>query len=376
MNLKRIRHMDNIWKKVSIVSLMIGVSVVLASCGKNQSKDSKEVNRKLKIGLLMETYDLDRWQRDEQLFTAKANSMGAEVLRAVADGDQDRQNKQADAFLTQGVDALVVIPKNLNTAARIIKSAHEKNVPVVAYDRLILNCDLDLYVTFDNEKVGYLQAKGILDKIPSGNYILLGGAASDNNARLLRKGQLRAIEEHEKNTGKNITILADPFMDNWDREEARRRISSLLTKFHAEGKRIDAIVASNDATAGGAIAALMAEGLQGKVAVSGQDAELTACQRIVEGTQTITVYKPVKKIAEVAAEAAVRLARKEQASQIIASLGYAPNALDNGARQVPSIFLEPVYVTKENMVSTVVRDGWQPLDKVFANIPKDQWPNP
>ncbi|MEK7251607.1 MAG: substrate-binding domain-containing protein, partial [Bacteroidota bacterium] len=229
--------MDNIWNKVSIVSLMIGVSVVLASCGKNQSKDSKEVNRKLKIGLLMETYDLDRWQRDAQLFTAKANSMGAEVLRAVADGDQDRQNKQADAFLTQGVDALVVIPKNLNTAARIIKSAHEKNVPVVAYDRLILNCDLDLYVTFDNEKVGYLQAKGILDKISSGNYILLGGAASDNNARLLRKGQLRAIEEHEKNTGKKITILADPFMDNWDREEARRRISSLLTKFHAEGKR-------------------------------------------------------------------------------------------------------------------------------------------
>ncbi len=296
------------------------------------------------------------------------------VLRAVADGDQDRQNKQAETLLTQGVNVLVVVPKNLNTAARIVTSAHEKNVPVLAYDRLIRDCDLDIYITFDNEKVGYLQAYGILQKIPQGNFILLGGAASDNNARLLREGQLRAIKEHEMATKNKVTILADPFLDDWDREEARRRISNLITKFNAEGKKIDAIIASNDATAGGVVAALQAEKMERKIAVSGQDAELQACQRIVEGTQAVTIYKPVRLLAEVSAQVADRLAKKEKPDEIIKSLGYTVNYLDNGMKKVSSIFLEPVFVTKENIMKNVIADGWQSMEKVYSNVPKDQWP--
>lgn len=343
-------------------------------CVKKDSPQNGPLIVKTRIGLLMETYDLDRWKRDETLFKARAEAMGAEVSYAVADGDQDRQNKQADAFLTQGMHALVVIPKNLYTASRIVKSAHEKNVPVLAYDRLIRDSDLDLYVTFDNEKVGYLQARGVLEKIPQGNFILLGGAASDNNAKLLRDGQIRAIREHVLKTGKNVAVLADPFLDDWDRDEARRRISNMITKFKAENVKIDAVVASNDATAGGVVAALKAERLEGKVVVSGQDAELQACQRIVEGTQAVTVYKPIKKLAEVSAEVAVRLARKEKPEEIIRSMGYVVNFLDNGYKKVPSIFLEPINVTKENIFETVVKDGWQPLEKVYVNIPKSQWP--
>jgi len=351
--------------------MALASAALVSGCGGGGSRGPDEG---VKIGFLMETYDVDRWARDEQLFVSKARALGAQVVRAVADGDQDRQNKQADNFLTRGVDVLVVVPKNLETAARIVKSAHEKGVPVLAYDRLIRSCDLDIYVTFDNEKVGYLQAKGVLEKVPEGNYILLGGAASDNNAKLLRKGQLRAIAEHEKTTGKKITILADPFLDNWDREEARRRVGNMLTRFKAEGKRVDAIVASNDSTAGGAIAALMAEGLQGRVAVSGQDAELPACQRVVEGTQTVTVYKPVRKLAEVSAEVAVRLARGERPEDIIKALGFEVNLLDNGFKKVPSIFLEPVFVTSRNMVETVIKDGWHPFEMVYANVPKEKRP--
>ncbi|MBN1903303.1 substrate-binding domain-containing protein [Candidatus Sumerlaeota bacterium] len=328
----------------------------------------------IKIGLLLETYDVARWARDEQYFKEKAKSLGAEVISAIANGDQDKQNQQADTFLTQGVNVLVVVPKDLKTAARIIKSAHEKKVPVLAYDRLILNCDLDTYITFDNEKVGYMQAKGILEKVPEGNYILLGGAATDNNAKLLRNGQIKAIDEHQKATGKKINILADPFLDNWDKEEARRRISNMLTKFKSEGKNVQAIVASNDATAGGAIAALKAEGLDGKVAVSGQDAELAACQRIMEGTQTVTVYKPVRRLAESSAEIAVKLAQGKKPAEAIKEMGLQVNNLNNGAIEVLSIFLEPQFVTKDNMVDTVIADGWHPLEKVFANIPKNQWP--
>lgn len=344
--------------------------IAFSGCGKKKPENASG----LKVGLLMDTYDLDRWKRDADFFTEKSDTLGMQVLRAVADGDQDRQNKQADDFLTQGANALVVISQNLNTAGRIVKSAHEKNVPVIAYDRLILNGDVDIYITFDNEKVGYLQAKGILEKVPGGNYIMLGGAASDNNAKMVRAGQMRAINEYVKETGKKINILADPFLDNWDRDEARRKISTLLTKFKAEGKRVDAIIASNDATAGGVVAALMAEHEAGKIAVSGQDAELSACQRIVEGTQTVTVYKPVKQLATVTAEIAARLAKKEKPEEVIKALGFTVNYVDNGFKKVPTILLEPVFVTKENMFKTVVKDGWQPVEKTYINIPKDQWP--
>jgi D-xylose transport system substrate-binding protein len=360
------------------VFMVLSIAVLILSAFGCRGKDQKEASSTgaaaYTAGFLMETYDLDRWKRDEEFFREKSNSLGVTVLRAVADGDQDRQNKQAETFLTQGVNVLVVVPKNLNTAARIVKSAHEKSVPVLAYDRLMLDCDVDIYITFDNEKVGYLQAYGILQNVPEGNFILLGGAASDNNARLLRVGQLRAIKEHELKTKKKITILADPFLDDWDREEARRRVGNLITKFNAEGKKIDAIIASNDATAGGVVAALQAEKMAGKIAVSGQDAELQACQRIVEGTQAVTIYKPVRLLAEVSAQVAHRLAKKEKPEEIIKALGYTVNYLDNGFKKVPSIFLEPVFVTKENMVKTVISDNWHPLEKVYANVPKDAWP--
>jgi D-xylose transport system substrate-binding protein len=360
-------------KYISLGIVLITItSFISFNCGK---KNNSPTGKKgLKIAFLMETYSLDRWKRDETNFREEADSLGAEVLRAVADGDQNRQNNQADNFLTEGVNGLVVVPKNLNTAAAIIEDAHQNHVPVIAYDRLIMNCDLDLYITFDNKRVGYLQAEGILKKVPQGNYILLGGASSDNNAKLIREGQLEAIKDYETKTGKKINILADPYLDNWDRDEARRKISNLLTKFKAEGKKVDAIVASNDATAGGVVAALMAENLESKVAVSGQDAELTACQRIVEGTQTVTVYKPIKQLARTAAAAIIQLAKGQKPEEVIKSLGYKVNYINNGYKEVPSIFLTPVYVDKDNIVQTVIKDGWQPLDKVFANIPKDKWP--
>ncbi len=361
-------------KTLLAVCLITLSCLSIPGCGGKGNKTALTSDTKYTVGFLMETYDLDRWKRDESFFSEKSRSVGVTVLRAVADGDQDRQNKQAETLLTQGVNALVVVPKNLNTAARIVTSAHEKNVPVLAYDRLIVGCDLDMYITFDNEKVGYLQAEGVLQKVPEGNFILLGGAASDNNAKLLREGQLRAIKEHELKTNKKITILADPFLDDWDRDEARRKVGNLITKFNAGKKRIDAIIASNDATAGGVVAALQAEKMDRKIAVSGQDAELQACQRIVEGTQTVTVYKPVQLLAEVSAQVAYRLSKKERPEDIIKGLGYTVNYLDNGFKKVPSIFLEPVFVTKENIAKTVIADGWQTLEKVYANVPKDQWP--
>ncbi|MEW6511935.1 MAG: substrate-binding domain-containing protein [Bacteroidota bacterium] len=371
----RITTMDTAGR-LACAALLWSLALVASGCGGKDAppRGSATDTAHVTVGFLMETYDLDRWKRDETYFADQARALGLSVLRTVADGDQDRQNKQADALLTQGVQALVVVPKNLNTAARIVISAHEKGIPVLAYDRLIRDCDLDIYITFDNEKVGFLQADGVLRQVPEGNFILMGGAASDNNARLLRQGQLRAIAEHRAATGKTVRILADPYLDDWDREEARRRTSSLLTKFHASGIPVHAIIASNDATAGGVVAALQSEKLAGTVAVSGQDAELQACQRIVEGTQAVTVYKPVKRLAEVSARVAAMLARREEPETIIVSLGFPVRYLDNGMKSVPSIFLEPVFVTKENIVQTVIADGWHSFDRVYANVPHSERP--
>jgi ABC-type xylose transport system, periplasmic component len=361
-------------RKITVLTCLLFSGLILTLSISGCGKKGEKAPGGFSAGLLMETYNLDRWKRDADFFIGKSDSLGVHVTKAVADGDQDRQNKQADDFLTQGVNVLVVIPQNLNTAGRIVKSAHEKNVPVIAYDRLILNSDVDIYITFDNEKVGYLQAKGILEKIPAGNFILLGGAASDNNAKMVRAGQLKAINEHEKVTGKKINILADPYLDNWDRDEARRKISTMLTKFKAEGKKVDAIIASNDATAGGVVAALMSEHEDGKVAVSGQDAELSACQRIAEGSQTVTVYKPVKQLATISAELAYHLAKKEKPEEIIKNLGFKVDYIDNGFKKVPAILLEPVFVTKDNMFNTVIKDGWQTVERVYINVPKALWP--
>jgi D-xylose transport system substrate-binding protein len=354
-----------------ILAILAAALGLAAGCGGEESTDG---TADLTVGFLLETYDVNRWARDEALFTERAEALGAGVVSKVADGDQDRQNKQADTLLALGARVLVVVPKNMETAARIVTSAHAKDVPVVAYDRLIRNAAVDVYVTFDSEQVGYLQAKAVLERVPEGNYILMGGAATDNNARLLRAGQLRAIREHEAATGKTIRVLDDRFLDNWDRDEARQRIGRLLETASGEGTPVHAIVASNDSTAGGAVAALKSEGLDGRVAVSGQDAELDACQRVVEGTQTVTVYKPVRRLAAVAAELAVRLARGEKAEDAVRAMGHEVQYLDNGAREIPSVFLEPVAVTAENMAEVVVADGWHSREDVYANVPRDRWP--
>ncbi|MBT5534536.1 substrate-binding domain-containing protein, partial [Candidatus Poribacteria bacterium] len=235
----------------------------------------------VRIGLSMDSLRVERWTRDRDLFVARAQELGAEVLVQSADSDPVRQNSQAENLLVQDVDVLVAIPRDGVAAARIVEAAHAQGVPVLAYDRIIRDCDLDLYISFDNERVGYMQAEYLIRVKPTGSYFLLGGSPSDNNAHLLRKGQMRALQPFIDSGA--IRIVGDQFTDNWDPDEALKHVENALT---ANDNAIDAIVASNDGTAGGAIAALRAQGLDGVVAVSGQDADMAACQRVVEGSQT------------------------------------------------------------------------------------------
>ena len=317
----------------------------------------------IRIGLSMDTLKEERWQRDRDLFLARARELGAEVLVQSANGDDRVQTQQADNLLTQGVDVLVVIPHNGEIAASIVEAARARNVPVISYDRLIRSSEPALYISFDNEKVGELQARYLLERAPKGNYLLIGGAPTDNNALLFRKGQMNVLQPAVDRG--DVKIVSNLFAKDWLASEALRIAEDALTK---SGNQVAAVVASNDATAGGAVSALEKVGLAGKVLVSGQDADLPALQRIVAGTQSMTVYKPVHLLARRAAEAAVSLARGEKIPTTA--------AINNGKTDVPSILLEPVVVDKGNIVETVVKDGYQKLDAIYENVPPDQRPKP
>ncbi|MEG9481851.1 D-xylose ABC transporter substrate-binding protein [Mannheimia sp. HC-2023] len=309
------------------------------------------IAKDLKIGMSIDDLRLERWQKDRDIFVNKAEALGAKVFVQSANGDATAQISQIENMLNKDIDVLVIIPFNGEVLSNVIAEAKKEGVKVLAYDRLINNADIDFYVSFDNEKVGELQAQSIIEQKPEGNYFLMGGSPVDNNAKLFRKGQMKVLQPHI-DSGK-IKVVGDQWVDSWLAEKALQIMENALT---ANKNNIDAVVASNDATAGGAIQALSAQGLSGKVAISGQDADLAAIKRIIAGTQTMTVYKPITNLADKAAEISVALGKGDKVES---------NAqLNNGAKEVPAFLLEPVVVTKDNIDETVIKDGFHTKEAI------------
>ena len=302
----------------------------------------------------MDTLKEERWQRDKALVEQRAKEVGAVLDVQVANGDDAVQNKQADNMLTKGVDVLIVAPHNGEIAASIVEAAHRKGVPVIAYDRLIRNSDVDLYISHQVTRIGEMQAEYALKHVPKGNYVLIGGSPTDYNAILLRNGQMNVLKPAIDR--KDIRIVSEQFAREWKAEEALRITEDALTK---TGNKVDAIVASNDGTAGGAVSALEAAGLARKVLVTGQDAQKDAVQRIVAGTQTMTIYKPIKALAFDAVDAAIKLAKKEPVN--------APETINNGKKDVPAILLEPIVVDKANVDSTIIKDGYHKREEIYGH---------
>src|SRR5436305_4719968 len=333
-------------KKLSALLLVVAAACVNAPKESTTTTSTQAPHGgPVRIGFSMDTLKEERWQRDKRLVEQRAKELGASLDVQVANGDDAVQTKQADNMLTKGVDVLIVAPHNGEIAASIVEAAHRKGVPVIAYDRLIRDADVDLYVSHQVEKIGEMQAQYALQHVPKGNYLLIGGSPTDYNAILLRKGQMNVLKPAVDKG--DIKIISDQFAREWKAEEALRLTEDALTKTN---KKIDAIVASNDGTAGGAISALEAAGLAGKVLVTGQDAQKDAVQRIVKGTQTMTIYKPIQPLAYGAVDAAVKLAKKEPVNTT--------DKVNNGKKDVPAILIPPVSVDKSNVDSTVLKDGY------------------
>jgi D-xylose transport system substrate-binding protein len=333
------------FKSLKINDIMVFIFFAFFSCQTNQNK--------IKIGFLQPQLQTDRYVKEQNYFIQKIGELGGEALTASAEEDDHLQIQQAQELINKDVKVLVVNSVNLNTAAAIVRAAHDKGVKVIAYDRLIKNCDLDYFITFDSKKVGKLMAEYITKIKPQGKYILLGGDKADQNAVLVKTGQLDVLKPF-LNTG-GIQVVSDIYVEAWSGDNARQEIKKFID---LSGITPDAILSSNDAMALGVIDLLMEYKLQGKVLITGQDALLASCLNIIQGNQTMTVYKSVKTLANKAAELAMKLANNEKISDTESNVS-------NGIKEVPSILLDPVVVDKNNMKTTVIADGFHEEKEIF-----------
>lgn len=320
-------------------------------------------NKKIKIGFAMDTVKEERWQRDEAAFRAHCAKMNVDCEISVADNKADKQANDVDNLLTKGIDVLVIAPHDATQAASMVEKAKAQNVPVISYDRLINSDKIDLYISHQVPIIGRKIAEYALAKVPKGNYIMVYGASTDNNAVIMKKEQLAVLQPAIDS--KAIVIKADQFITDWKPEEALKMVENALTQNNDD---VQAVVVSNDGMAGGVVSALGKRGLTGKVLVTGQDAQIDALQRIAEGKQTMTIYKPIIPLANAAVEAAIKLAKKE-------SLADAkPFRNETLGKDIPAILLEVTTVDKDNLMTTVIKDGYAKFDDVYKNVPADQRP--
>ncbi|MEM5009769.1 substrate-binding domain-containing protein [Niallia taxi] len=339
--------------------LMAGACVMamtfLAACSQTTTENSQpkmklaQDDSKVYVGFSLDTLQEDRWYKDKEAFEKKVLELGGEVKTLAANGVDSVQIKQAELLIAEGVDVLVVVPHNAEVSAEIVDKAHKANVKVVSYDRLIKNADVDYYISYDNKKVGQLQAQEILKKQKKGNFAYIGGAETDNNAVLFREGAMEVLQPYIDKG--DIKLVYDKYTDEWQPEIAETNMKQALKE---NNNNIQAVIAANDGTAGGVIHALQAIGKT--IPVSGQDAEITGLKRILARSQTMTVYKPIQVIAEDAAAIAMKAGKNEKIDTTA--------TVNNGKIDVPSILLDPVAVTKSNIDETVIKDKFITEDEL------------
>jgi D-xylose transport system substrate-binding protein len=349
-----------------ILVLIAAASFSACSSGGGQNtattNSGGSAEKRLKIGFAMDTLKEERWQRDHDAFKAHCAKMNVDCVITIADNKADKQANDVDNLLTQKIDVLVIAPHDATQAASMVDKAKAQGVPVISYDRLINSDKIDVYISHQVPVIGRKIAEYALQNVPKGKYVMVYGASTDNNAVIMKKEQLSVLQPALDR--KDITIVADNFITDWRPDEALKMAENALTQNNDD---VQAFVVSNDGMAGGVVSALEKKGLAGKVVVTGQDAQLDALQRIAEGKQTMTVYKPIAPLANAAVESAIKLAKKEP-------LTTTPFMNDVLKKEVPAMLLEVTSVDKSNLMTTVVKDGWAKYEDVYKNVPEANRP--
>src|SRR6478672_1460314 len=310
------------------------------------------------VGVSWNNYQEERWAKwDEPAIKAAIEAGGGKYISNDAKSSAETQANNVENLVSQGADVLIILAQDGTAIKPSVASAIQNGVPVIAYDRLIEDKDA-LYLTFDNQLVGKLQAQEIFKQVPKGNYVIMKGNKADANADFLRAGYEEVIGAAVKSG--DIKIVGETYTDNWDPSKAQTQMEQFLT---ANDNKVDAVLAENDGMAGGVIAALQAQGLAGKVPVSGQDAEQAALNRVGLGTQALTVWKDARLLGKTAGEAAVQLCKDKAASKVT---GTKPFTTPGGV-EVSSVFLTPQTITQDNL-NLVIDAGWTTKDNVCKGV--------
>ena len=335
-----------------LVALAAAGAMVLAACGGSDSEGSDTTaaagGEGCTVGVSWNNYQEERWAKwDEPAIKAAIEAGGGTYISNDAKSSAETQASNLENLISQGANVLIVLAQDGTAIKPAVASAIGAGVPVIAYDRLIEDPQA-LYITFDNKGVGRLEAEEIFKRVPKGRYVIVKGNSADANSDFLREGMEEVIGDAVK--AGDIEIVSETYTDNWDPANAQATMEQVLT---AEGNKVDAVLAENDGMAGGVIAALEAQGLAGKVPVSGQDAEQAALNRVALGTQSLTVWKDARELGKAAGESALALCANPDASAVS---GASPFTTPGG-NEISSIFLTPLPVTQENL-SAVIDAGW------------------
>ena len=342
--------------RVKLLLAVAALSIFSACSGGPKEK-------RIRIGFAMDTLKEERWQRDHDAFESQCKKLKVDCEITVADNKADKQANDVDNLLTKGVDVLVIAPHDATQAASMVDKAKAQGVPVISYDRLINSDKIDVYISHQIAVVGRKIAEYTLSKVPKGNYVMVYGASTDNNAVIIRKEQLAVLQPAIDK--KDITIVAQDFTPDWKPELALNFAENALTQ---NKDNIQAFVVSNDGMAGGVISALEKRGLAGNILVTGQDAGLEALQNIAAGRQTMTIYKPIVPLANAAVDAAIKIAKKEK-------LDTKPFMNDAIKKEIPAILLEVTTVDKSNLIDTVIKDGYAKFEDIYKNVPESDRPS-
>ena len=300
----------------------------------------------LTVGVSWSNFQEERWKTDEAAIKAALEAAGAAYVSSDAQSSSSKQLSDVESLIAQGVDALIILAQDASAISPAVQAAADEGIPVVGYDRLI-DDNRAFYLTFDNVEVGRMQARAVYDAQPKGNYVMIKGSPTDPNADFLRGGQQEVLQE-AIDAG-DVVIVAEAYTDGWLPANAQRNMEQILT---AQDNKVDAVVASNDGTAGGVVAALTAQGMEG-LPVSGQDGDHAALNRVAKGTQTVSVWKDARDLGKAAGEIAAALAGGTAMGDIAGSQGWTSPS----GTEMTAMFLKPVPITADNL-SAVVDAGW------------------
>ncbi|MFC6688813.1 D-xylose ABC transporter substrate-binding protein [Jhaorihella thermophila] len=310
----------------------------------------------LVVGVSWSNFQEERWKTDEAAIKSALAAAGAKYVSADAQSSSAKQLSDVESLIAQGVDALIILAQDAQAIGPAVQAAADEGIPVVGYDRLI-DDPRAFYLTFDNVEVGRMQAREVLKAAPKGDYVMIKGSPTDPNADFLRGGQQEVLQA-AIDAG-DIKIVGEAYTDGWLPANAQRNMEQILT---ANDNKVDAVVASNDGTAGGVVAALTAQGMEG-IPVSGQDGDHAALNRVAKGTQTVSVWKDARDLGRAAGEIAVAMAKGAKMSEIDGAVQWtSPSGKTLWAK-----FLKPVPITRDNL-SVVVDAGWISKDALCQGV--------